>query len=113
MKTPRHSLLPLVLLALALVGAPACSRDKCTPLQKFEGWTTCIHECTTSKDCADGLVCVHEHAHDLLLDTCEAPCTYSDAGTPSFSCPDSPLGTACTTDDGQPFCPPLKPNGNG
>ena len=55
--------------------------------------TSCVRECSTTADCASGQDCVHEHVHDADRDTCEAPC-------------DSPLGTACTTDDGQPFCPP-------
>ena len=68
--------------------------------------SACVHECSTSRDCPSGQVCVHEHAHDLDLDTCENPCTYTDAGMASFRCLDSPLGTACRTDDGTPFCPP-------
>lgn len=89
---------------LILAAAGACALAACWPC--MPDGTSCVRECSTSGDCLAGQVCVHEHAHDLDLDTCEAPCTYSDAGTPSFSCPDSPLGAACTTDDGQPFCPP-------
>jgi hypothetical protein len=86
-------LLPL----LALSGCNLCLR----------GDASCVHECNTSADCADGKVCVHEHAHDADRDTCENPCVYDEAGHPNFYCPDSPLGTACRTDDDQPFCPPM------
>ena len=91
---------------LALVAAAVCVLAACSPCSFSLHNLGCVHECSTTADCDAGMVCVHEHAHDLELDTCEAPCTYSDAGAPSFSCPDSPSGTACKNDDGTPFCPP-------
>lgn len=64
--------------------------------------STGLHECDESKDCARGLVCVHEHAHDINADTCETPCTDASQCPEGYgcSCPDSPLGGACTTDNG-------------
>jgi hypothetical protein len=84
--------------------AAACALAACWPCA-FDT-TSCVHECATTADCPSGLVCVHEHAHDLDTDTCEAPCELPDGGRRGFNCPDSPLGTACRTDDGQPFCAP-------
>jgi hypothetical protein len=66
------------------------------------GCSTGVHECDDSRDCASGKICVHEHAHDIDDDTCETPCTSASqcpAGY-SCSCPDSPSGEACKTDDG-------------
>jgi hypothetical protein len=86
----------LVAAAALLAGCP------CLP-----GQTACRYECGTTAQCPTGKVCVHEHAHGGNLDTCEDPCTHSDAGVPSYQCPDSPAGSACTTDDGGVFCAPL------
>lgn len=66
------------------------------------------HTCDTNADCAEGLVCIHEHAHDIDADTCQRPCKdSSDCEAPdTCACPDSPAGTACETDDGgfSKFC---------
>ncbi|WP_147444348.1 MULTISPECIES: hypothetical protein [Corallococcus] len=66
------------------------------------GCSSGTHECDDTSDCVSGEVCVHEHAHDIEADTCERPCTDSSQCTQgeSCSCPDSPSGQACKTDDG-------------
>ena len=89
---------------LLILAAGACLLAACWPC--MPNGTSCVRDCSTTADCPSGQVCVHEHAHDADRDTCEAPCDLPDGGRRTFTCPDSPLGTSCTTDDGQPFCPP-------
>ena len=87
-------------LVVAFVGVVFAACPPCIP-----NGTSCQFDCSTNADCKDGKLCMHEHAHDGNLDICVAPCTVSDAGFPSFACPDSPAGTACRKDDGSIFCP--------
>ncbi|RKH67292.1 hypothetical protein [Corallococcus llansteffanensis] len=67
------------------------------------GCSSGTSECDDTSDCTSpGDVCVHEHAHDVDADTCEYPCTDSSQCRQgeSCTCPDSPSGQACKTDDG-------------
>ena len=88
--------------ALFVVGLVAIVLAACSPCTAK---SQCTFECATSRDCPPGQECMHEQAHDLSLDVCRPPCSYTDAGLPAVSCPDSPAQTACTGDDGGVYCP--------
>ncbi|NOK33015.1 hypothetical protein D7W79_03865 [Corallococcus exercitus] len=57
-------------------------------LMALEGCSAGTHSRATNEGCAEALIRIHEHAHDINANTCERPC------------PGSPGGSACRTDDG-------------
>ena len=90
-----HAVVVTALLAAFLEGCHPC----------LYGTSACVFQCVTSADCEGGKVCVHLSNTDAEIHTCESPCAYDADGSPNFTCPDSPLGTRCVTDDNRPFCP--------